>query len=114
MADRSLALGSLALLMACASPLARSPEANAELKRLVSEYGGKGYPHWQRAITTNQPDIHLDFRGPSGVNYQADIHPVWDGDENGVIRVIVCVDDRGASAYRPLCDSALLAPTGAP
>ena len=115
MVKRSLIIGSLAVLVACASPLSRSPEANAELKRLVQEYGGKGYLHWRQVITTQQPDIHLDFKAPSGKNYQADIDPVWDDRDNGAIRVIVCVDDRGVSAYRPLCDSALLAaPGGAP
>ena len=95
------------MLAGCASPLADSPEANAELKRLVQEHANKGYDHWRRAMAAQQ-DIHVEVTGPSGQRYQVDVDPVWDDEPNGVIRVIVCIDDFGSSAYRPLCDGALL------
>jgi hypothetical protein len=105
-------LGSIVALAGCSSPLADSPEANRELSRLVQEYSAKGYRHWRQVLLDRRPDEHLDFTGPSGIQYQADIDPVWDDQPNGVIRVVVCIDDRGPSAYRPLCRSAVLNPVG--
>jgi hypothetical protein len=99
-----------ATAFACTSPLADSAEAKQELARLVAAHKAQGYLEWRRALESKMARIHHEFTATSGTWYQVVVHPVWDDRPGGVIRLVVCIDDGGASAYIPLCDGALLTP----
>jgi hypothetical protein len=42
------------------------------------------------------------INGPDGEEYQVETETRWDSETGGNIRVIVAVDGRGTSAFRPL------------
>lgn len=42
---------------------------------------------------------------PSGVRYNVVTEVFWSDYDDRVVRVMVCVDDGGPSATRPLCES---------
>ena|SRR6218665_861315 len=50
---------------------------------------------------------------PSGVLYTVTVDVFWDDYDDRVIRVMVCVDDGGPSATRPLCESLVVTAPGA-
>jgi hypothetical protein len=48
--------------------------------------------------------------GDSGVTYQIEIQVFWDAKPQGNLRVLGAIDNRGWSAFSPLCDDFILAP----
>lgn len=51
-------------------------------------------------------------KGQDGKEYQIERQAVWDEANGGNIRVIVCVDDGGLSAFRPLSGDFIISPSG--
>ena len=54
--------------------------------------------------------IVLEARGRSGTDYQIEIEVFWDDKEGGDLRVLGSIDDGGARAFCPLCDSFIVTP----
>jgi hypothetical protein len=55
----------------------------------------------------------LAVTGPSGMEYQIEIHVTWDHKPNGDVRVLGAIDDgtfRGA--FRPVCEDLIVTPDG--
>jgi hypothetical protein len=50
--------------------------------------------------------------GPDGKRYQIECQAFWDSKEGGNIRVMVCVDDGGWSAFKPLSAAFIISPSG--
>jgi hypothetical protein len=50
--------------------------------------------------------------GPDGKRYQVERQAFWDSKKGGNIRVMVCVDDGGWSAFKPLSGAFILSPSG--
>jgi len=50
--------------------------------------------------------------GEDGKTYQLETQVFWDSKKGGDIRVIAAVDDGGWSAFKPLCNSFIMAPDG--
>jgi hypothetical protein len=48
----------------------------------------------------------------SGATYQLEALAHWDGAKGGDLRVMVCADDMGRSALRPVALSFIMAPDG--
>jgi hypothetical protein len=90
------------------SPLANSAEAKAELARVLREQELVPYAEWRRRLIEGPSHQHIDLTASSGQWYQVDVDVYWDDQPEGVIRVAVCIDDAGPSAYRPLCDGFLI------
>jgi hypothetical protein len=58
--------------------------------------------------------VHQDVTGGSGTVYQVEVLAFWDGGRkarDGNLRVMVSVDDGGWSAFIPLTDEFIIAPT---
>jgi hypothetical protein len=53
-----------------------------------------------------------DVVGPSGVQYQIEIEPVWDEKLGGNVRVLGSIDGGGISAIAPLSSDFIMAPDG--
>ena len=50
--------------------------------------------------------------GADGKAYQLEIQAMWDGEENGNVRVRVAVSGGGLSDFLPLCRDFIIAPDG--
>jgi len=86
-------------------------EARLVLTAEMEKLRAKAYAE---LITLIGNDQNYEVAGPSGTVYQLDIQAFWDDprkpDEN--LRVMGAIDDRGLSAYAPMCDSFAIAPDG--
>jgi len=51
-------------------------------------------------------------KGRDGETYQVEWQAFWDGKKRGNIRVLVCVDDGGLSAFKPLSGAFIISPDG--
>ncbi len=56
--------------------------------------------------------MHWKSRLPGGAEYQIEVEVFWDGQQGGDIRVLGSIDDGGWSAFRPLCEDFIIAPSG--
>jgi hypothetical protein len=54
----------------------------------------------------------IEVAGASGATYQVKAHAVWDGDDEGDLRVFVEVDDGGWRAFVPLAEDFIISPDG--
>ena len=66
-------------------------------------------------VTLIDNDQSYEVAAPSGTVYQLDIQAFWDDPRrpNANLRVMGAIDDRGPSAYAPMCDSFAITPDGA-
>ena len=87
-------------------------EARIILSDEMKKYRGKGY---DELIALVGNDRNYEVTGPSGTVYQLDIQAFWDDPRkpNQNLRVMGAIDDKGLSAYVPMCDSFAIAPDGA-
>ncbi len=61
----------------------------------------------------DEPEVETrEVTAQSGTTYQLENQVFWDGKAGGDIRVLVAVDDRGLSAFKPLTDDFVFAPDG--
>ena len=51
-------------------------------------------------------------QGSDGKTYQLERQAFWDGKKGGNIRVMVCVDDGGFSAFKPFSRAFIISPDG--
>jgi len=84
-------------------------EARSELKRLIAEHEQYTYDALHRLVDQRK---RLEFSTATGTWYQAVIEVMWDDKPGGTIRVLVSLDDGGASAFHPMTDSVLVDPPG--
>jgi hypothetical protein len=82
-------------------------EAQAELRRIVAEYGGRDYGSWKALIHRTK---RLEFTTDQGNWYQGSVRAIWDDQPEGRIRVLFAIDDGGSSAFFPMTDSLLIDP----
>jgi hypothetical protein len=74
--------------------------ARSLLERELNELRARGYGGLRGQIGA---DIARQVTGPDGVPYQLQILVLWDGDENGAIRLIGSIDDGGLRTFiKPL------------
>jgi len=52
------------------------------------------------------------LQGADGKTYQLERQAFWDCKKGGNIRVMVCVDDGGLSAFKPLSGAFIISPDG--
>ena len=55
---------------------------------------------------------HKEFVANDGQRYQLETEVFWDSKKGGDIRVMVCVDGGGVSAFLPVSDDFIMAPDG--
>jgi len=55
---------------------------------------------------------HKEFVAHDGNRYQLETEVFWDSKTGGDIRVMVCADGGGVSAFLPVSDSFIMAPDG--
>ena len=86
-------------------------EARLVLTAEMERYRAKAY---EQLVTLIGNDQNYEVTGPSGTVYQLDIQAFWDDprEPNTNLRVMGAIDDRGISAYAPMCDSFAIAPSG--
>jgi hypothetical protein len=84
-------------------------EAMSVLARELAPYRARPYA---ALVGLRGQTIHIDTTGPSGTNYQVDIEVMWDGPQNGDLRVMGAIDDGGWRAYSPLIDNFILRSDG--
>ncbi len=70
--------------------------------------------HRELAALIGVGAIGSEVVGSSGQAYQLEVDVLWDGRPNNDIRIIGSVDDGGASAFVPLCESFVRAPARSP
>jgi hypothetical protein len=86
-------------------------EARAIGARKIDELRNLPYEELLRFIDP----VHEDVTGRSGTVYQVEVFAFWDGGRkarDGNLRVMVAVDDGGWSAFSPLTNDFIIAPTG--
>ncbi len=98
----------VAKLLLGTPPLADPTEAKVELARVMREQELIPYAEWRRRLLNGPSHQHIDITATSGRWYQVDVEVFWDDQPEDVIRVMVCIDDAGLSAFRPLCDAILI------
>ena len=83
-----------------------------EAKQIISveleQYKAK--PHSELAQMIDGEPIIREKSGPSGKNYQIEIHVFWDDTLYGNIRVMGSIDDGGWRSFVPLNDSFIKTP----
>lgn len=86
-------------------------EARRVLTAEMEKYRAKAYEQLTALIDNDQ---NYEVTGPSGVAYQLDMQAFWDDPRKpgGNLRVMGAIDDKGVSAYAPMCDSFAIAPDG--
>ena len=55
---------------------------------------------------------HKEFLAHDGNHYVLEVEIFWDSKKGGDIRVMVCADGGGMSAFVPLCEDFVMAPGG--
>ena len=78
---------------------------NEELGRLRKLSYAEFLKVLNRAFTTR-------VQGRDGKTYQVERQAFWDSKKGGNIRVMVCIDDCGLSAFKPLSGAFIISPGG--
>lgn len=82
-------------------------EAEELLRTKLAEYRSLSYAD----IVDKLGDIDcMEITGPSGAEYQIEIQFMWDGKQEGDVRVAAGIDDGGLSAFTPLFEDFIVTP----
>lgn len=85
-------------------------EARRLLTEKLADYRELAYAELVARIGN---DEYLQVRSPSNIEYQIEIQFLWDGQEDGDIRVLAAIDDGSfRGAFRPVCEDFVVAPDG--
>ena len=84
-------------------------EAQQILTSELAAYRTKTYHQLTKLVRTS---TSREVRGTSGAVYTLEVSFYWDGDPGQNIRVIAAISDQGKSAYVPMTDDFILAPSG--
>ena len=83
-------------------------EAQRLLTEILAEYLQLAYSELVARIGN---DEYLRVRSPSNIEYQVEIQFMWDGEEEGNVRVLAAIDDGSfRGAFRPVCEDLIVAP----
>jgi hypothetical protein len=85
-------------------------EAAAVARDRIAELRRLSWAELRKRYLGNAETIEVD--GPCGVTYQVKTHAVWDGGDEGDLRVFVEVDDGGWRAFVPLGEDFIVSPDG--
>jgi hypothetical protein len=83
--------------------------AAAVLAGELETYRAKTYAQLRELV--GSLDVY-EVANPGGQAYQVEIQVVWDSEPEGAIRILGGIDDGGLSAFAPVTDDLLIAPTG--
>jgi hypothetical protein len=85
-----------------------------EAKRLISKeletYRDKPYQELKSMIDVEP--ITYELKGADGATYQIEILAYWDDKQDGNVRIVGCIDNRGLRAFIPISDDFIKSPSG--
>ncbi len=84
-------------------------EAGQILRSKIEELRSNSYQELRSRI--DQPEA-IEVRGSSLKVYQLEWQVFWDDKPEGDLRVMVCIDDGGVSAFWPTTEDFIIAPDG--